>query len=146
MGVLIIQRLFNIAGLSVTPIWILCILFPTWHVTRSIMSSMGIIAVPVLVYCFIAVPRLKSLTLLLIQGKVFERFVAAMATPGGAVLMWAHVSAFDLFVGRHIYLETIDKPISWFVVGPILLITMIAGPVGLGLYWMLVGFLSLSGS
>lgn len=140
------QRLFNIAGLSVVPFWILCILFPTWHVTKSVMGSMGIIAVPVLVYCIIAVPRLKSLALLLIQRKVFERYVAAMATQGGAVLMWAHVSAFDLFVGRYIYLETIDKPISWLVVGPILLITMIAGPVGLALYWLVVAFLSLSGA
>lgn len=128
------KRLFFIAALSVIPFWTLIIFLPHWGKTRLILDSLAIVAIPLLVYNFMALPRVRSLVLLLFRKDVFEKYVSAVATPGGAVLMWAHVSAFDLVVGRYIYLDAIQRSLSWWWVGPILFMTMAAGPVGLGAY------------
>ena len=132
---------FHLAALAVLPFWMLVIFLPHWEKTRILLDSLAVLAIPLLAYNVLALPRLRSLALLLFHRDVFERYVKAVATPGGAVLMWAHVSAFDLFVGRYIYNDAMTRVLSWWWVGPILLVTMIAGPIGLGAYLLALAFL-----
>jgi len=56
---------------------------------------------------------------------------------GGLVMGWTHYLAFDLFVGQWIAKDADHKGFSRFVQAPILLLTMLAGPVGFSL-WLLV--------
>lgn len=56
---------------------------------------------------------------------------------GGLVLGWTHYLAFDLFVGQWIAKDADNKGFNRFVQAPILLMTFLAGPVGL-LIWLLV--------
>ena len=57
-------------------------------------------------------------------------------TPGGTTMGWVHYLAFDLFTGMWIARDADAKGISRFIQAPILLATLMAGPVGLGV-WLL---------
>ena len=56
---------------------------------------------------------------------------------GGIVIGWTHYLAFDLFVGLWIARDADDKGFSRLVQLPFLLVTLLAGPIGLG-SWLLV--------
>lgn len=59
---------------------------------------------------------------------------AIFASDGGATVGWIHYLAFDLFVGRWIAKDADAKDIHRLVQLPILLLTFLAGPVGLLTY------------
>lgn len=62
---------------------------------------------------------------------------AIFASDAGVTIGWTHYLAFDLFVGLWIARDGDAKDISRFVQAPILFATLIAGPLGLGI-WLLL--------
>ena len=56
---------------------------------------------------------------------------------GGVVLGWTHYLAFDLFVGLWIGRDADNKGFARWVQAPVLLLTFLAGPLGL-FAWLLV--------
>ena len=64
--------------------------------------------------------------------------VKAALSPDGAMTMgWIHYLAFDLFVGIWIARDADAKGFSRIIQAPILLLTFMAGPVGLFL-WLII--------
>jgi hypothetical protein len=57
-----------------------------------------------------------------------------MSTDTGAALVWAHMIAWDLFVGRWMYLEGRRVNVHPLVMAPVLVITILLAPVGLPLF------------
>ena len=57
-----------------------------------------------------------------------------MSTGTGAALVWAHMIAWDLFVGRWMYLEGRRLDVHPLVMAPVLVITILLAPVGLPLF------------
>jgi hypothetical protein len=53
-----------------------------------------------------------------------------MTEGGAATLVWAHIIAFDLFVGRWIYLQGTSDGIHPLVMAPILIVTILFAPIG----------------
>ncbi len=62
---------------------------------------------------------------------------AIFASDAGVTIGWTHYLAFDLFVGLWIARDGDAKDISRFVQAPILFATLMAGPLGLGI-WLLL--------
>lgn len=62
---------------------------------------------------------------------------AIFASDAGVTIGWTHYLAFDLFVGLWIARDGDAKDISRFIQAPILFATLIAGPLGLGI-WLLL--------
>ncbi len=62
---------------------------------------------------------------------------AIFASDAGVTIGWTHYLAFDLFVGLWIARDGDAKDISRFIQAPILFATLMAGPLGLGL-WLLL--------
>ncbi len=62
---------------------------------------------------------------------------AIFASDAGVTIGWTHYLAFDLFVGLWIARDGDDKNISRFIQAPILFATLMAGPLGLGI-WLLL--------
>lgn len=62
---------------------------------------------------------------------------AIFASDAGVTIGWTHYLAFDLFVGLWIARDGDAKAISRFIQAPILFATLMAGPLGLGL-WLLI--------
>lgn len=56
---------------------------------------------------------------------------------GGVVLGWTHYLAFDLFVGQWIAKDADNKGFHRLVQAPVLLLTLLVGPVGL-LAWLAI--------
>ena len=59
------------------------------------------------------------------------------ASDAGVTLGWIHYLTFDLFVGQWIAKDADHKMVSRYVQGPILFLTLMAGPLGL-FVWMIV--------
>ncbi len=62
---------------------------------------------------------------------------ALFSTDGGVTIGWIHYLAFDLFAGLWIAKDADAKAFSRLVQAPVLLLTFVAGPAGL-LLWFLV--------
>ena len=62
---------------------------------------------------------------------------AMFKNPGGTVIGWTHYLAFDLFIGLWIARDGDAKGFSRIWQAPILLITFMAGPLGL-LIWLIL--------
>jgi len=66
-----------------------------------------------------------------------EGIRSLFAGDGGIVIGWTHYLAFDLFIGQWIAKDADHKGFSRIVQVPILLLTLLAGPIGL-LIWLVM--------
>ena len=66
-----------------------------------------------------------------------EGIRALFASDGGIVIGWTHYLAFDLFIGQWIAKDADHKGFSRITQLPILVLTLLAGPIGL-LIWLLI--------
>lgn len=62
---------------------------------------------------------------------------ALFATDAGIVIGWTHYLAFDLFIGQWIAKDADHKGFSRLAQAPVLLLTLLAGPIGL-LVWLVM--------
>ncbi|BCS35337.1 hypothetical protein TBR22_A45640 [Luteitalea sp. TBR-22] len=124
---------FELSNVVVLPFWALMILAPLWSVTRRLIGSPWIVAPPALIYLATLVP-VASIVLPAVVNPVPAEIAALLGTPTGTALAWAHFVAFDLFVGRWIYCDSRSRLYSPWWVSPVLVLTLLVGPVGLLLY------------
>ncbi len=129
-----IATMFQLANLWIMPFWLLMILLPHWRWTRRIISSWWIVLPLALLYAGLALPQLSTL-LPVLASPTLESVAALLGMLPGAALGWIHFLAFDLFVGRWIYLDSRERAITAWLVSPCLFLTLMVGPVGLLLYW-----------
>ena len=66
-----------------------------------------------------------------------EGIRALFAGDGGIVIGWTHYLAFDLFIGQWIAKDADHKGVSRIAQVPVLILTFLAGPIGL-LVWLVV--------
>ena len=59
---------------------------------------------------------------------------ALLGTPERATIGWVHFLAFDLFVGRWVYLDSRERGISAWLMASILFVVLMLGPLGFVLY------------
>lgn len=105
------MTVFELSNLLVLPFWILMVLVPTWGMTRRIMASPWVVAPPALLYLVTLVP-VATMVLPEVINPVQARIMSLLGTPTGTTLAWAHLVAFDLFVGRWIYLDSRSRSYS----------------------------------
>jgi hypothetical protein len=127
------ETIFSLSNLLVMPFWLLILALPHWRWTRRLLASPLVCAAPAALYLLLALPRFGEL-LVLVANPSLAGITAALGTPFGATLAWAHFLAFDLFVGRWAYLDSRERGISAWVMAPILFFTLMLGPVGFLLY------------
>lgn len=121
--------MFNIVFYLAAPFWLLMIVLPNWKWTHKIVSS-PLIALPAAaVYLVVILPNLGEL-LPALTNPTPDSIGAALAGPAGLAAGWAHFIAFDLFVGRWAYLDARDRGVHPLVMVPVLLLTILMGPVG----------------
>jgi hypothetical protein len=125
--------LFGLTFAVAAPFWALMILLPRWSWTERIVRS-PLIVVPVLViYALLVIPSLPDL-LPVVTSPTLGGVRVLLGTAGGAAAAWAHMIAFDLFAGRWSWLDSRERGIRHLVMAPILLLTILFGPLGLGAY------------
>ena len=125
--------LFSLTFAVAAPFWALMILLPRWSWTARIIGSPLIVVPPVLIYAVVVLGSLGDVLPAVVSptlGGVRE----LLGTADGAAAGWAHMIAFDLFVGRWMYLDARERGLSPLVMAPVLLLTILLGPLGLLAY------------
>lgn len=127
------ENLFNLSNLLVLPFWFVMIFLPRWEWARRLISSPLIVLPPALLYAALVLPSLGEVFGGLLNPTLAS-IAALLGTPFGATVGWAHFLAFDLFVGRWVYLDAHECGIHPLLMAPILFFVLMLGPVGFGLY------------
>lgn len=130
------SALFSASFLLVAPFWLLLIFLPGWRVTAQIMRSPWIAAPAALLYSALVLPQLFSV-LAAVANPNLAGVRALFSTPAGTTLAWVHFLAFDLLIGRWVYLDSREKGLSPWLVSPVLVIVLMLGPFGFLLYLLM---------
>jgi hypothetical protein len=120
--------------------WVALILLPRWPALLSAVLYLG-----VGLLCLVYAAGLIGVVSGLIPnpgggGADFSTIAgvrAIFASDAGVTIGWTHYLAFDLFVGLWISRDGDAKNISRFIQAPVLFATLLAGPLGLGI-WLLL--------
>ena len=122
--------LFALSFPLAAPFWALMILAPGWSVTRRVIASPLIVVPPLLVYALAVLPALSDV-LPAVASPTLAGVAGLLGTPLGAAAGWAHFIGFDLFVGRWIFLDGRERGIQHLVTAPVLVLTILLGPLGM---------------
>ncbi|GAA4590628.1 hypothetical protein BJY16_000003 [Actinoplanes octamycinicus] len=125
--------LFNLTFLLAAPFWALMIVAPGWSWTRRIIASPLIVLPVVLIYAAVVLSNLDDV-LPAVLNPTLGGVADLLGSADGATAGWAHMVAFDLFVGRWIWLDARDRGVPHLVLAPILVLTILFGPLGLAAY------------
>jgi hypothetical protein len=127
------ERLFEWSSLAVMPFWAMMILLPRAQVTARVMRGPVGPALFALLYAALVLPRFGALLPVLMQPEL-PSVAALLGSPEGATIAWVHFLSFDLFVGRWAYLDARERGVSPWLMAPVLLLTLLFGPLGLVIY------------
>jgi hypothetical protein len=127
------ETLFQLAFLVVVPFWALMIVAPGWSWTRRIAGSEYITLPALVVWAFAVAPVLPEFAAEMLNPDLAGvRDLFADADVVAAV--WAQVLAWDLFIGRWIYLDSRERRIHPLIMAPLLVLTILLSPIAVPLY------------
>ena len=125
--------LFSLTFAVAAPFWALMILLPRWSWTRRIIGSPLIVLPVVLIYALLVIPALGDV-LPAVASPTLDKVRTLLGTATGAAAAWAHLIAFDLFVGRWAWLDSRERGVPALLMSPVLVLTVLLGPLGLLTY------------
>ena len=128
------ETIFSLSMMAVLPFWVLMILLPRWRITRFVLSSPWVIVPAAILYAIVVLPRVGPL---IDSFQSAASFAEVVGTPEGAALVWAHLLASDLFIGRWEYLDSRERGISGWVMAPILFLQFMLGHLAILIYLVL---------
>jgi len=128
--------LFELTFAVAAPFWVLMIVLPGWSWTRRIIASPLIVLPVVLIYALLVIPAFGEV-LPAVAAPNLGGVRELLGTADGAAAAWAHLIAFDLFVGRWSWLDSRDRGVPALIMAPVLLLTILLGPLGLLAYLLI---------
>jgi hypothetical protein len=135
--------IFRLSNLLVLPFWALMILLPRWRWTTRILQSPLVSAAPAFLYAALVLPRLVEIWPA-VTRPALSGIAVLLGSPAGATIAWVHFLAFDLLVGRWIYLDSRERRVSAWIMAPVLFLTLMLGPAGFLLYLVVRSVAALS--
>src|SRR5215471_6025362 len=127
------DTVFRLSNFLVLPFWALMILLPGWRWTERIVRSPLVSLAPAALYATLVFPRLGEIWPA-VARPTLGGIAALLGSPAGATIAWVHFLAFDLFVGRWVYLDSRERHVSEWFMAPLLFLTLMLGPAGFLLY------------
>jgi len=129
------EFLFSLSFVLAAPFWALIILAPRWSWTQRIIASPWIVF-PILLVYIAGVAPVFGEVLAGVSAPTAAGIAELLGTPAGAAIAWAHFIAFDLFVGRWMFLDNAGR-LHPLVMAPLLVLTILLAPIGLAVYLLL---------
>lgn len=126
------RRAFQVLSSTTAPVWLAMILFPRAQLTTTLVR----LATPLYAALGVAYTGLLAAAVRRGDGSA-PRFDdpdslrAALGDPNAFLAGWTHYLVFDLYVGRHIWAESLERGRTARLP---LLLTWMAGPLGLTLH------------
>jgi hypothetical protein len=127
------DTIFALSNLLVMPFWLLMLLVPQWSWTKRLMASLWPVVLVALLYAGLLLSQIEPM-LATLANPTLSGIAAGLGQPAGATVAWAHLLAFDLFVGRWAYLDSRQHDISAWIASPLLFFILMAGPLGFLVY------------
>lgn len=127
------ETLFDVTFYLAAPFWLLMIVLPKWSWTQRIVRSPLIVLPPLVVFAIVVVPRFWEFLATVSQPSL-DGLHQLLTSPTGTVAIWAQVIAWDLFIGRWMYLDSRERNVHPLVMAPVLLFTILLSPFGLPIY------------
>ena len=124
---------FRLSKALVLPFWALMILLPRWRWTTRVVRSPFVSGAPAALYAALVLPRLGEIWPA-VSRPTLGGILTLLGSPAGATIAWVHFLAFDLFVGRWIYLDSQERRVSVWLMAPLLFLTLMLGPAGFLFY------------
>ena len=118
--------IFQLSSLLVMPFWVLMIFLPHWRVTQRVIVSPLIVLPAALLYVVLFATQAGTLIPALMNPGL-AGITAILGSPAGATIGWVHFLAFDLFVGRWVYLDARRHGLSAWLSSPILVLVLMVG-------------------
>jgi hypothetical protein len=128
------EALFQLSFLVAAPFWALMILAPGWAVTRRIAGSPLIVMAPLAICLAVLVPIIGDFWPV-VTSPTLAGLRELLASPEAVTALWAQVIAWDLFVGRWMYLDSRLRNVHPLVMAPVLLFTILLSPIALPVYF-----------
>lgn len=131
------EFLFQLSFYVAVPFWALMILAPTATITRRVIGS-PLIVIPTVVVCLILiVPILDDFTRLVVNPDLaaLQQYVTSPAALAG---LWAQIIAWDLLVGRWMYLDARIRGVPVWISSPVLFLTVLFSPVIVPIYLLAI--------
>ncbi len=127
------ENIFSLSSLLVMPFWLLLIFLPRWRITERVMAGPWIAVPAALLYAVLVLPQFGEI-FTAVSNPTLTGIAALLGDPIGATIAWVHFLAFDLFVGRWVYLDGRSRKLSAWFISPILFMVLMLGPIGFLLY------------
>jgi hypothetical protein len=128
--------LFELAFLVVVPFWALMIVTPGWRWARRIAGSPFIVLPALVVWAVAIAPVLPEFAAEMLNPDL-DGVRTLFADDDVVAAVWAQVLAWDLFIGRWIYLDSRERRIHPLAMAPVLVLTILLSPIGMPLYFAL---------
>lgn len=128
------QLLFDLTFYVAAPFWALMILAPGWSWTRRIVGSPLIVLPPLAIYFVQIAPILGEFALAMLRPSL-AGVHDILAGVDGTAAIWAHLIAFDLFVGRWMYFDSRERGLHGLLMAPVYVLTILLSPFGLVAYF-----------
>ncbi|MFU8850254.1 ABA4-like family protein [Micromonospora sp. SL1-18] len=125
--------LFSLTFAVAAPFWALMILLPRWSGTVRVIRSPLIVLLVLVIYAMLVIPAYGEV-LPAVLSPTLDGVRDLLATVDGAAAAWAHMIAFDLFVGRWAWLDSRERGVPALVMAPVLVLMILLGPLGLAAY------------
>ncbi|WP_109530873.1 ABA4-like family protein [Nocardia aurea] len=130
------ETLFDLSFYLAFPFWALMILAPTWSVSRRVAAS------PLIVLPSLAVNLVLMLPLIadfwpVVTSPSLAGLRALVGSPPALAALWAQIIAWDLFLGRWIYLDSRERGVHPLLMAPVMVLTILLSPIGLPVYLLL---------
>ena len=131
------QTVMDLLNASVLPAWALLIVAPRWRWTKAVVQTGLYPVVLGLAYIALIVASVRTGQGGDIDFTTIEGITAIFSHPLGVLTAWAHFLVLDLFAGMWEARDAEERGVPWWALAPCLLLTFIAGPAGLLLYFVL---------
>ena len=129
---------FLLMNASVLPAWFLLIVLPRWSVTALVVHSMLYpLALGALYTAGLGAAIFGGLGAADGGFTTIAAVRAIFSTDIGVLVGWAHYLVFDLFIGAWEARDAKRRSVRHWLLVPCLLLTFMAGPLGLLLYLVL---------
>lgn len=125
--------LFDLAFYVAVPFWALMVLAPRWPVTERVIASPAIVLPGAVVWAVLAVPIFPELWSA-VTSPSLDVLRELLADDRAIALLWAQILAWDLFLGRWVYLESRRLDMSPWLMGPLLVLLVLLSPLVLPVF------------
>ena len=130
------EQIFSLCGAISMIGWAGLVLAPKWHITRDWVAPVIAPLLIAIVYAWLMITYSSATP----EGGGFGTLAAVATLFSVEELLlagWIHYLAFDLFVGAWEVKDAQQNGVHHLLVVPCLAATLMAGPAGLLLYWLI---------